>query len=115
MKDLARPCAMPDPAWQSAGTSFPPDGGGEGLLVQRFPGCSSPQRAERFRHCIAVQRCVLSRRPPRPRPALHWCELGQAAPPERPLVLKTQRVILNGLLSLHHESRCLLAQECVIR
>ena len=50
-----------------------------------------------------------------PPPARRWCELGQAAPPERPLVLKTQRVILNGLLSLHHESRCLLAQECVIR
>ena len=46
---------------------------------------------------------------------LRWCELGRAAPPERSLVLKTQRFNLNGLLSLHHESRCLLAQECVIR
>ena len=106
---LERPCGVPGPAWQSAGASFPPDGGGGGLLVQRFSGCFSLQRAEHFRRHIIVQRCVSGP------PALHWCEQGQAAPPGRPLVLKTQRVILNCLLSLHHESRCLLAQECVIR
>lgn len=49
MKDLECPCVMPGPAWQSAGASFPPDGGGGGLLVQRLPGCSSPQRAEHYR------------------------------------------------------------------
>lgn len=65
MKDLECPCKVPGPAWQSVGASFPPDGGGGGLLVQRFSGCFSLQRAERFRRHIIVQRHISSRRAPR--------------------------------------------------
>lgn len=70
---LGASLSMPDPAWQSAGTSFPPDRGGEGPVVQGFPGCSSPQRAEHFRHCIAVQKMRFEQEAPSP--VLRWCEL----------------------------------------
>lgn len=90
----------------------------EGWWFQRFPGCFSPQgptsenRVFQALHCCANTR--FERRDRRPCGAATSSAMW-AAPPKIPLVLKTRRVILNRLLSLQNESRCLLAQEGVIR